>query len=140
MEAKDQTYLRVCEKFKTDGQNLTLAILGDSHAGRLYAKVQDEVENQQKFLLRATCAVGGARAGEFVQSQSLMFNSLCSEDDISDIVIIWIGGNDLDEDLRNVDIQDNRAWNKHLHNRALGGVLDLFVRLTNAGKIVYVIC
>ena len=141
MEAKDQTYLRVCEKFKTDGQNLTLAILGDSHAKRLYAKVQDEVENQevQKFLLRATCAVGGARAGEFVESQSLMFNSLCSEDDISDIVIIWIGGNDLDEDLRNIDIQDKHAWNRHLHNRALRGVLDLFVRLTKAGKIVYVI-
>ena len=122
MEAKDQTYLRVCEKFKTDGQNLTLAVLGDSHAVRLYAEVKNEVEDQvvKKFLLRTSNAKGGARADEFVESESLMFKSLCSENDISDIVIIWIGGNDLDEDLCNVNLTDPLAWNKHLHNRVLG--------------------
>ena len=67
MEAKDQTYLRVCEKFKTDGQNLTLAVLGDSHAVRLYAEVKNEVEDQvvKKYLLRTSNAKGGARTDKF---------------------------------------------------------------------------
>ena len=68
-----------------------------------------------------------------------MFTSLCSENDDSDIVIIWIGGNDLDEDLRSVDLTNPDDWNAHMHNHALRGVLNLFVRLTNVGKIVYVI-
>ena len=87
----DEVYNRVCQMFN-EQQAINSTVVGDSHGVRLYTSLgrSFHASAYSDFLLTRSRARGGAMALNFSVSG-------IRRDDGTDVVILWIQGNDLDE-------------------------------------------
>ena len=124
----DEVYNRVCQMFN-EQQAIHSTVVGDSHGVRLYTSLgrSFHASAYSDFLLTRSRARGGAMALNFSVSG-------IRRDDGTDVVILWIQGNDLDEDHQNM--QDLLEY---VHRQAAPGIFRIFRELTRLDKIVYVI-
>ena len=105
---------------------------GDSHGVRLYHSLgrSFHASPYSDFLLTESNAIGGARALNCDLSG-------IQRDDGTDVVILWIQGNDLDE--RTTEPQWYRV-EEYIRDHATRGIFRIFLELTvRLNKIVYVI-
>ena len=86
----DEVYRRVCQNLN-EQRAINSTVVGDSHGVRLYHSLgrSFHASPYSEFLLTKSNAIGGARALNCDLSG-------IQRDDGTDVVILWIQGNDLD--------------------------------------------
>ena len=110
-------------------------VLGDSHGVRLYRSLSRSFDASpySDFLLAESNAIGGAKALTCDLSR-------IQRDDGTDVVILWIQGNDLDERTTEPQWYDNDRVEEYIRDHATRGIFRIFLELTvRLNKIVYVI-
>ena len=123
----DDDYRGVCRMFN-EQRRINCNVVGDSHGVRLYNNLQRVFRRDLEFrLTERKYARGGATA----RTSSVRD---IQRDDGTHVFILWIQGNDLDENHENVQ---DRA--EYVRRQAARGIFRLFRELTRLGKIVYVV-
>ena len=129
----DEVYRRVCHMYN-EQRAIYSTVLGDSHGVRLYRSLgrSFDASPYSDFLLTESNAMGGARALNCDLSG-------IQRDDGTDVVILWIQGNDLDEHTTEPQWYDYDRVEEYIRDHATRGIFRIFLELTvRLNKIVYV--
>ena len=130
----DEVYRRVCHMYN-EQRAIYSTVLGDSHGVRLYRSLSRSFDASpySDFLLAESNAIGGAKALTCDLSR-------IQRDDGTDVVILWIQGNDLDEHTTEPQWYDYDRVEEYIRDHATRGIFRIFLELTvRLNKIVYVI-
>ena len=121
----DDAYNRVCRMFE-EQRRINCTVVGDSHGVRLSNNLQRVFRRDFRLTARSY-----ARGGATARTSNVRG---IRRDDGTHVVILWIQGNDLDENHENV--QD---LSEYVRRQAARGIFRLFRELTRLDKIVYVV-
>ena len=121
----DDAYKRVCRMFE-EQRRINCTVVGDSHGVRLSNNLQRVFQADFRLTTRSY-----ARGGATARTSNVRG---IRRDDGTDVVILWIQGNDLDEDHQNM-----QELLEYVHRQAAPGIFRIFRELTRLDKIVYVI-
>ena len=130
----DSDYQRLSSKCY-NRERIVATVLGDSHGVRLYLSLRDLLNHQpagyRQFYLAPNASTGGARA--------TYLRHYVQDNDRTDVVILWIQGNDLDEVYPGRMWHSNRAKEAYVRGQLVRGIFRIFLELTMIHrKTVYV--